>query len=387
MATLVNLSPSAELSLVQILGESLSSEAFIADCTAHIAAADAPSLLGAFLAPAAVEGLFGLGDEDSVHAAVALLASLVGRCPAAKQAEHALALVAAVVGHAAAPPALRLSLLVSVYNLRPKPEKHRLLLAVLAFAASSSLAASLSAVYADPAAVISELALDGPQTRELHLALAAAHEPASQASLTAWLRTFDGPGPLAMDAKELETAARAVKAALADPVGLFRSSENLTDMRAVAELKKSPATAPLVTLLEVFVSGSLSDWQAFASSNAALLAKESLDSDKCVESMRLLSLVSLASKNPEVPYSAVAETLQVPLESVEGWVVQAVTAGLLVARMDQARQVVAVERCVHRAFGEQEWKELKGRLDKAKENLRQVRENYVEQVAKQASKK
>ena len=63
----------------------------------------------------------------------------------------------------------------------------------------------------------------------------------------------------------------------------------------------------------------------------------------CVEKMRLLSICSLASQQPEVPYALLATTLQIEVCEVEYWVVKAIMAGLLEAKMDQLREVVAVQ--------------------------------------------
>ncbi len=54
---------------------------------------------------------------------------------------------------------------------------------------------------------------------------------------------------------------------------------------------------------------------------------------------RLLSLCSLAAEAAEIPYKDVSDALQIEIGEVEQWIVQAITAGLIKARMDQQRQV------------------------------------------------
>merc|ERR1719416_351774 len=85
-----------------------------------------------------------------------------------------------------------------------------------------------------------------------------------------------------------------------------------------------------------------------------------------MKNMCLLSLVSLAGEHEEVPYSAIASTLNVDENEVERWVIGAVSSGLMEAKMDQLRRVVLVERCAVRQFG------LKVRLDKWKSNVKGV---------------
>lgn len=90
--------------------------------------------------------------------------------------------------------------------------------------------------------------------------------------------------------------------------------------------------------------------------------------------MRLLSLCSLATEHEEIPYDAIASTLQVDESVVENWVIDAVSSGLLSAKMDQLQNVVMVERCVVRRFGIEQWKILQERLNVWKKNVKGVLE-------------
>ena len=53
-------------------------------------------------------------------------------------------------------------------------------------------------------------------------------------------------------------------------------------------------------------------FNAFSTSNAAVLSKLKLDKDACVLKMRLLSLCSLASRQDSISYADIAACLQVP---------------------------------------------------------------------------
>lgn len=59
--------------------------------------------------------------------------------------------------------------------------------------------------------------------------------------------------------------------------------------------------------------------------------------------MRLLTLCSLATEHEEIPYAAVAGGLEVPLSEVEPWVVAAIGAKLIEAKMDQLTATVGTE--------------------------------------------
>lgn len=60
-------------------------------------------------------------------------------------------------------------------------------------------------------------------------------------------------------------------------------------------------------------------------------------------------------------------------EEVEQWVVRAIGAKLLEAKLDQVRRVVVVTRSTHRIFGKQQWQDLKQRLTQWSENITSVR--------------
>ena len=87
------------------------------------------------------------------------------------------------------------------------------------------------------------------------------------------------------------------------------------------------------------------------------------------ENLRLLSLSLLASEYEEIPYAEVGATLQVPQGEVEAWVVEAITAGLVEARMDQQQEVVMVTRATHRHCARGDWAKLQEKLHSWRHNV------------------
>jgi len=141
----------------------------------------------------------------------------------------------------------------------------------------------------------------------------------------------------------------------------------------VAALKGSKAHGDLHELLTIFSTGSLKAFNAFAAAKpAGLWATYALDKAACADSMRLLTLTSLAAEKPEVPYAEVAEALEVPLEAVEEWVVKAIAATLLDAKLDQQAGLLRVSRAAHRKFGPAEWAKLTAKLGTWKGSLAQI---------------
>lgn len=139
-----------------------------------------------------------------------------------------------------------------------------------------------------------------------------------------------------------------------------------------------------MSLLEIFQEGKLDDFKPFIAKNKDILKENKLDLSSCTRHMRLLSLCSLAVEHEEIPYSAIAETLDITLPQVESWVIAAVASGLLVAKMDQLQQVVMVERCAVRKFGLEQWKVLQSRLNSWKKNVKNVLEGLKQTQNQQA---
>eukprot|EP00899_Mesostigma_viride_P010510 jgi/Mesvir1/19460/Mv10486-RA.1 len=179
--------------------------------------------------------------------------------------------------------------------------------------------------------------------------------------LVAYLSLFEGEEPPALASVREE----AVRAAL-----LFVGSQelfscDLLDKASIRQLEKDAKYAPVHRLLAIFLTGRLDDYLSFYKEQRAALAPYNLSHDDAVTKMRLLSLAALGadkSAGGEVPYAVVRDTLQIEEGEVEEWVVRAISARLLEARMDQKRQVVIISRCTHRVFGPAQWKELQANL-------------------------
>jgi len=56
-------------------------------------------------------------------------------------------------------------------------------------------------------------------------------------------------------------------------------------------------------------------------------------------------------------------------EDVEKWVVRAITAGLVSAKIDQLARTVTISRSLQRRFGAEQWKEIDAKLQLYKKNV------------------
>ncbi|KAG2199447.1 uncharacterized protein EV154DRAFT_502821 [Mucor mucedo] len=145
----------------------------------------------------------------------------------------------------------------------------------------------------------------------------------------------------------------------------FFAFEDLLQYAAVQQLKGTEE----YQLLDIFLNGTLSTYQTFATTHGSLV-----DSEKNIHKMRLLSLASLGSENlsRELTYGDIAKSLQIEEEEVEMWVIDVIRAGLVEAKLDQLNKTVIVHRSIYRVFGQEQWKKLSTSLSAWKENLNEI---------------
>jgi translation initiation factor 3 subunit M len=140
---------------------------------------------------------------------------------------------------------------------------------------------------------------------------------------------------------------------------LFRCDE-LAQSAVVQQLEGDRTHAPLYRLLQIMARDTYYDFLAFAEQgeNQAFMAEHELPVEACGDKMRLLTLVSLSQASMELSFETVADALHVKPFDVEKWVMRAIGAGLVTAKIDQARETVAVSMCAERDFGLQQWERL-----------------------------
>jgi hypothetical protein len=116
---------------------------------------------------------------------------------------------------------------------------------------------------------------------------------------------------------------------------------------------------PLYELLYIVVHGSLEEFVDFYSRHAMILERYGLVYEDLLRKMRLLSLVQLASPDDVwLSYPEVADALQIDVEEVETWIIDAIRFKLVEARLDQFDQSVWLKKLVSRVFETKEWHAL-----------------------------
>lgn len=148
---------------------------------------------------------------------------------------------------------------------------------------------------------------------------------------------------------------------------------NVLSYRAVRALSKGP-DGKLIDLLGLFKTGDLEGLAKFKAANAAIFEKHGISYETCESKMKLLTLSTLASSGSELPLAAVATQLDLSEEEAEKWVVRAVSAGMLDARLDQPRRIVMVKSVFKRTFEADDWTKLHESLGQWIANLERLQE-------------
>jgi translation initiation factor 3 subunit M len=276
----------------------------------------------------------------------------------------------AITEDAGARGALRLRLLNGLYALLPgtAPVALRLevLVATIKYASATEQLEKLSRLISHLETEVAVMDLKPADLRllfeQVSQALAAAGERRSAQRFRMKHLATCAPGAEAAAAKQ--TAVDAAVGALKDPATAFSGAaqHSLISLAPVAALKDDKEHAALYGLLAIFGAEKLAAYRAYVKTNPKVLSKYGLDATDCESHMRLLSISSLAAEAQQIPYSALAATLEVDEADVEKWVVQAIVGELIEAKIDQLNKQVVVTRYTHRTFADQEWKGLQAQL-------------------------
>ncbi|KAJ3572262.1 hypothetical protein NP233_g3202 [Leucocoprinus birnbaumii] len=132
----------------------------------------------------------------------------------------------------------------------------------------------------------------------------------------------------------------------------------------------------LFSLLQVFLNGGIPDLKQWQASHPGVAEKYNLSNTELERKMRLLTLAALGFKNvgQNLPYSKIAEALEVDVSEVEKWVIDIIRAGLLWGKLSQTTQSLYVVRSSVRTFEKEQWEVLEKRILAWKSGLQGVME-------------
>ncbi|KAL8229198.1 hypothetical protein R6Q57_014098 [Mikania cordata] len=273
-------------------------------------------------------------------------------------------------------PALRLKIMINLYNLLENPySRFCVYMNALKLAMEGKVIEHIIPSFKKIDSLLKEWDLGVQDQRDLFLAISnilKEHKSSPKETikfLTKYLATFSGEDAHVMEEAKEEAAHTIIEFVKAPD--LFQ--HDLLEMPAVAQLEKDTKYALLYQLLKIFQTQRLDAYLDFHTTNSALLKSYGLVHEECIAKMRLMSVVDLASNGSgQIPYSLIKDTLKIEEDEVEPWVVKAITSKLIDCKIDQMNQVIRVSRCTERVFGPHQWQALREKLATWRGNIANV---------------
>jgi len=309
--------------------------------------------------------LLALQAETDVEGAFALLWDVLLQLPE-PQSEN-LAALKVVQDEDKASAVLRLRVAASLFNKAKKLPKVQLqaLRNVLALAVSSNNVELVAPYLTQVDTLLDTKQLGVEDRRALLLVVADVLDQGDDklkvlAVLETYLATFE------QAQSDKTQALRAVTIVLQNPVASFLAR---VDLAASAVVQTTLKGEKLFELLDIVSTKTLKEFAAFQKSAGGVITENGLQEAELQNTMRLFTLCSLPTGSQEIPYADVASALDVDEEDVEKWVVRAITAGLVSAKIDQLARTVTISRSLQRRFGAEQWKEIDAKLQLYKKNV------------------
>ncbi|KAF4148718.1 PCI domain-containing protein [Phytophthora infestans] len=309
--------------------------------------------------------LLALEAETDVEGAFALLFDVVLQVPNAQG--EVLKILQVIKDDTKASAVLRLRVTAALFNKARTLPKVQLqaLLNVLDLARSSNNIGLVAPYLTQVDTLLVTHTLNVEDRRVLLLAVANVLDQAGDklkvlAVLEQYLATYE-QGQVAK-----EQAKRAAQIVLQNPVASFLARVDLAANSVVqASLKGDKA----LELLEIVSTKTLKEYVAFQKNAAAVYKDNGLVEAELADTMRLFTLCTLPTGFQAIPYADVAAAVDVAEQDVEEWIVRAITAGVVNAKIDQLARTVTISRSLERRFGAEQWKEIDVKLQLYKKNV------------------
>eukprot|EP01117_Protostelium_nocturnum_P020496 TRINITY_DN9245_c0_g1_i1.p1 TRINITY_DN9245_c0_g1~~TRINITY_DN9245_c0_g1_i1.p1 ORF type:complete len:438 (+),score=119.08 TRINITY_DN9245_c0_g1_i1:129-1316(+) len=277
---------------------------------------------------------------------------------------------------------LRLRILGNLYNVFDEnpAERYNVFLALARYANATHRSEVVLPQFKDIEKRVAEWGLSSKQKRELYKEIRDSFRHGNKGVeayqwSTKYLAASEG-----VDSESTEEAFGAALEAIRLPT-LFRF-DDLLELAPVKQLQSSQnAThSKVYNLLKIFVGENAESFSKFNSENPDFLRSVALDNESSLNKIRILSLASLSGTNGngQFSYAQVAKSLGVDEDSVELYVVTAVSEGVIEARMDQLEKTVTITKSLQRTFTQEQWKQLNENLSVWTNNVKLLLKTLAE---------
>ncbi|KAH9096835.1 hypothetical protein LEN26_017297 [Aphanomyces euteiches] len=263
---------------------------------------------------------------------------------------------------------LKLRILANVFNSTPvanAPLRFHTLLSIIKYAGSTDNLALVQSYFKDIYALATGFSTDN--LKALYLTIADLLEKAhDEHAALLFLEKYLAIVPAADAASAKDVAVRAAVLVVKSPIQSFVANVDLIHLPAVKALEGSNK---IYDLLDIFSSKTLADYLKFEASSGAILKEHGIDAAAAAANIRLLTLCSYPTGHDEIPFDDIVAKLQVAEADIETWVVRAITANLIEAKINQLDRSVVISRSLQRGVGLDNWKELHATLLRYKTNV------------------
>lgn len=130
-------------------------------------------------------------------------------------------------------------------------------------------------------------------------------------------------------------------------------------------------------LFTIFVSGKLNQYIEFYEAHKTFVTQTGMNHEKNIDKLRILTLMSLAENNKELPFDLLQKQLKIEADEIESFVIDAIRTKCIRCKIDHLAKTVTILSVSYRTFTKQHWQVLKGRLENWKENLTLVNQNLT----------
>ncbi|VDQ02311.1 unnamed protein product [Trichobilharzia regenti] len=106
---------------------------------------------------------------------------------------------------------------------------------------------------------------------------------------------------------------------------------------------------------KIFVSGDLNTFKKFLAKHPNFLNQNNLNEEACIHKLRLLTLMQLSENLSELSYSEAAAHLNLEIEEVEPFIIEAVRQRAVACKLDQVQKKILITGAFPRTFGRPQW--------------------------------
>eukprot|EP00048_Salpingoeca_helianthica_P015884 m.229177 g.229177 ORF g.229177 m.229177 type:complete len:387 (-) comp17680_c1_seq1:163-1323(-) len=268
----------------------------------------------------------------------------------------------------------RLKSLATLFNNieRGSISRYYTYLELVKFAGRCNFIDSLSSQFSQIPTWLSEWRCDKAQVRDLYAILSQVLSARGRVTLfidfqSKFFETFNGASK-----DELEAVKPAVTSLLSTIVcnpEIFEAPL-LQNLDAVKQLSGEPIYA----VFSLMCGGDMVAFTKWLADHKAQFGTLGFSEEAVARKIRLLTLTSLCARNVTIDFKTISSALQVPLDDIESWIIDVISAGLVEAKIDEVNEKLVVSRSTHTEFGLTQWGELQKKLQTWSHDIQEVQQ-------------